>query len=64
MDTSYSVTYGGSHTSWHKTLHKHGIKTNASHFSGSNVGVWTSLTGVTPEKRTRCYSAKAYYVLA
>ena len=37
------------------------MKTNDSHFSGSNVGVWTALTGVTPGKRERCYSAPAYY---
>ena len=42
-------------------MNKLGIETNASHFSGSNVGCWTSLTGVTPEKRERCYSATAYY---
>lgn len=64
LDTSYSVTYGGSHQHWHKTLHKLGIKTNASHFSGSNVGVWTSLTGVSPGKRERSYSARAYYLPA
>ena len=61
LQTSYSVTYGASHQHWHATLHKLGIETNSSHFSGSNVGVWTSLTGVTPDKRQRCYSANAYY---
>lgn len=61
LDTAYSVTYGASHQHWHKTMHKLGINTNCSHFSGSNVGCWTSLTGVTPEKRERCYSANAYY---
>ena len=61
LKTSYSTTYGASHQHWHKTLHKLGIETNASHFSGSNVGVWTSIVGVTPEKRERSYSAVAYY---
>lgn len=61
MQTTYSVTYGASHQHWHATLHKLGIETNSSHFSGSNVGVWTSLTGVTPDKRERSYSATAYY---
>ena len=42
-------------------MNKLGVKTNASHFSGSNVGCWTSLTGVTPDKKERCYSATAYY---
>ncbi len=61
LQTVYSVTYGSSHQHWHKTMHKLGIETNCSHFSGSNVGCWTSLTGVTPERRERCYSANAYY---
>ena len=61
LETVYSVTYGASHQHWHKTMHKLGIKTNYSHFSGSNVGCWTALTGVTPEKRERSYSANAYY---
>ena len=61
LQTTYSVTYGASHQHWHATLHKLGIETNSSHFSGSNVGVWTSLTGVTPDKRERSYSATAYY---
>ncbi|KAM0798498.1 hypothetical protein BDR22DRAFT_935042 [Usnea florida] len=61
LQTTYSVTYGASHQYWHDTLHKLGIETNSSHFSGSNVGVWTSLTGVTPDKRERSYSATAYY---
>lgn len=42
-------------------MHKLGVDTNRSHFSGSNVGVWTSLTGVSPELRERSYSATAYY---
>lgn len=61
LDTVYSVTYGASHQHWHKTMQELGIHTNCSHFSGSNVGCWTSLTGVTPGKRERCYSANAYY---
>ena len=58
--TSYSHSYGASHRHWHATLNKLGVKTNTSHFSGSNVGCWTTLTGVTPD-RERCYSATAYY---
>ena len=57
----YSAEYGTSHQYWHATLHKLGVQTNYSHFSGSNVGVWTSLTGVTPGLRERSYSATAYY---
>lgn len=34
---------------------------NRSHFSGSNVGAWTTLTSVEPEQRERSYSATAYY---
>ena len=61
LQTVYSLEYGASHQHWHATLHKLGVQTNHSHFSGSNVGVWTSLTGVTPELRERSYSATAYY---
>ncbi|MCJ1252156.1 hypothetical protein MMC30_009395 [Trapelia coarctata] len=61
LQTVYSVEYGASHQHWHATLHKLGVQTNHSHFSGSNVGVWTSLTGVTPKLRERSYSATAYY---
>ena len=61
MHNTYSATYGASHQHWHKTLNSLGIKTNASHFSGSNVGCWTTITTVTPDKQERCYSATAYY---
>ncbi|MCJ1252130.1 hypothetical protein MMC30_009368 [Trapelia coarctata] len=61
LQTVYSVEYGASHQHWHATLHKLGVQTNHSYFSGSNVGVWISLTGVTPEFREKSYSATAYY---
>ena len=61
LQNTYSATYGASHRHWHKTLNKLGVKTNGSHFSGSNVGCWTTLTGVTPDKKERSYSATAYY---
>ena len=61
LQNVYSVSYGASHQHWHATCHKLGINTNSSHFSGSNVGCWTSLTGVTPDTRERSYSATAYY---
>ena len=61
LDTTYSVTYAASHRYWDQTMHQLGIDTNRSHFSGSNVGCWTSLTGVNPERRERCYSATSYY---
>lgn len=38
-----------------------GVNVNRSHFSGSNVGVWTTVTSVEPEQRERSYSANAYY---
>lgn len=37
------------------------MQTNKAHFSGSNVGVWTAITGVDPKTRERSYSATAYY---
>ena len=61
LKSVYSAHYGASHQHWHATLHKLGVHTNCSHFSGSNVGVWTSLTGVTPDTRERSYAATAYY---
>ena len=61
MQTVYSAHYGASHQHWHETCNKLGINTNESHFSGSNIGCWTSLTGVTPDTRERSYAATAYY---
>jgi choline dehydrogenase-like flavoprotein len=61
LQTVYSSEYGASHQHWHATCNNLGIETNRSHMSGSNVGCWTSLTGVTPESRERSYSATAYY---
>ena len=61
LQTVYSSEYGASHQYWHATCNKLGVETNRSHMSGSNVGCWTSVTGVTPESRERSYSAAAYY---
>ena len=61
LQTAYSKQYGASHQYWHKTFHALGVPTNKSHFSGSNVGVWTAITGVDPKTRKRSYSATAYY---
>ena len=61
MHNTYSATYGAAHKHWHQTMNGLGVLTNSSHFSGSNVGCWTTITAVSPEKRDRCYSATAYY---
>ncbi|MCJ1266941.1 hypothetical protein MMC22_006826 [Lobaria immixta] len=61
LQTVYSLEYGASHQYWHATFHNLGVDTNRSHFSGSNVGVWTSLGSVDPATRERSYSATAYY---
>ncbi|KAI4257434.1 MAG: hypothetical protein L6R42_005669, partial [Xanthoria sp. 1 TBL-2021] len=61
VQTSYPNQYGASHRHWHKTLQNVGVNINRSHFSGSNVGAWTTLTSVEPEQRERSYSATAYY---
>lgn len=61
LQTVYSKQYGAPHQHWHATFHNLGIKTNKSHFSGSNVGVWTAITGVDPVTRERSYSATAYF---
>lgn len=57
----HSLEYGASHQHWHATFHNLGVDTNRSHFSGSNVGVWTSIGSVDPATRERSYSATAYY---
>ena len=61
IQTSYSATYGASHKHWHETMKKLSVHTNASHFSGSNVGCWTCVAAVTHETKERSYSATAYY---
>lgn len=61
LQTVYSLEYGASHQYWHDTFHNLGVDTNRSHFSGSTVGVWTSLGSVDPATRARSYSATAYY---
>ncbi|KAL8950024.1 MAG: hypothetical protein Q9222_003918, partial [Ikaeria aurantiellina] len=62
LHSTYSSQYGASHQHWHKTLQNLGIDINRSHFGGSNVGSWTSLTSVEPTRMERSYSAKAYYM--
>ena len=61
LQTTYSASYGASHKHWHMTMNNLGIQTNASHFSGSNVGCWTAVAAVTPDNKERSYSATAYY---
>ncbi|KAL9577400.1 MAG: hypothetical protein Q9203_007477, partial [Teloschistes exilis] len=61
IHTTYPSQFGTSHQYWHKTLNKLGVETNRSHFSGSNVGAWTTVTSVEPNRRERSYSTNAYY---
>ncbi|MCJ1229556.1 hypothetical protein MMC12_006223 [Toensbergia leucococca] len=61
IQTTYSASYAATHRHWHATLNNLSVPTNTSHFSGSNTGVWTSLTSVTPDRRERSYAATAYY---
>ncbi|KAK6527498.1 hypothetical protein TWF694_004481 [Orbilia ellipsospora] len=60
INTSYSVTYGGTHQYWQQTLNNLHLP-NRTTFGGSNWGVWTGLTSVNPDNRTRSYSASQYY---
>ena len=62
LSISYIKNYSASHHLWHDTLHALGVQTNDAHLSGSNVGVWTSVTATNPETATRSYSAPAYYL--
>ena len=64
IDTIYPPEYAECNKYWHATLNSLGIKTNRSHFSGSNVGCWTSLAAVDPKSQQRSYSARAYYLPA
>ncbi|KAL8660283.1 MAG: hypothetical protein Q9202_006694 [Teloschistes flavicans] len=61
IHTSYPSQFGSSHQYWHKTLNRLGVETNRSHFSGSNVGAWTTVTSVHPTRKERSYSTNAYY---
>ncbi|KAL9576154.1 MAG: hypothetical protein Q9212_007338 [Teloschistes hypoglaucus] len=61
IHTSYPSQFGTSHQYWHETLNEVGVETNRSHFSGSNVGAWTTVTSVEPTQRERSYSTNAYY---
>jgi choline dehydrogenase-like flavoprotein len=58
----YSGEYSGAHPFWHDTFANLGISMNRSHFSGSNIGAWTSLTAVHPSTGHRAYSANSYYL--
>ncbi|KAI9737645.1 MAG: hypothetical protein M1818_005649 [Claussenomyces sp. TS43310] len=57
----HSGEFAPTHQYWHSTLNKLGVETSRDHCAGSNVGVWTAITSVDPDDRTRCYSASAYY---
>ncbi|KAF3917045.1 hypothetical protein ABW21_db0207748 [Orbilia brochopaga] len=62
IQTSYSTDYGGTHQYWHETLENLGVPRHPlGTFGGSNWGVWTGLTSVNPNNRTRSYSASQYY---
>ncbi|KAF2703506.1 GMC oxidoreductase [Pleomassaria siparia CBS 279.74] len=62
IPTVYSNEYSEPHQYWHATLNNLGLETNRSHFSGSNLGAFTTLTSVYPTTRTRASSATAYYL--
>ncbi|KAF2112978.1 hypothetical protein BDV96DRAFT_579518 [Lophiotrema nucula] len=62
VSTVYSKEFSTPHQHWHATLNKLGLATNKSHFSGNNLGAFTTLTSVDPESRTRASSATAYYL--
>ncbi|KAK3114641.1 hypothetical protein LTR53_006853 [Teratosphaeriaceae sp. CCFEE 6253] len=61
VPVSYLREYSVSHRHWHATLNNLGVQTNERHLSGSNVGVWTNVVAVDPEKVTRSSAATAYY---
>lgn len=57
VQISYNEEYSASHALWHDTLNSLGVKTNPSHHSGSNIGVWTNINTVDPRVYERSYSA-------
>lgn len=56
IQVSYCAEYSPSHKLWHRTLNNLDIATNSSHFTGSNVGVWTNLNAVNTANSARSYS--------
>ena len=62
VSLSYLKKFSPSHQYWHETLGQLGVETNKAHLSGSNVGAWTSVLAVDPEKASRAWSASAYYL--
>ncbi|KAF2259272.1 putative choline dehydrogenase [Lojkania enalia] len=62
VSTAFSKEYSVPHQHWHATLRNLGLETNKSHFSGSNLGAFTSLTTIDPTTRTRASSATSYYL--
>lgn len=56
IQISYNEEYSASHALWHKTLNTLGVETNPAHHAGSNVGVWTNINTVDPQKAARSYS--------
>lgn len=52
----YQTEYSPSHRLWHRTLNALGVQTNSSHFSGSNVGVWTGVNAVDPRSARRSFA--------
>ncbi|KAF1996752.1 GMC oxidoreductase [Amniculicola lignicola CBS 123094] len=61
VPTVYLDEFSEPHRHWHATLNALGLETNKNHFSGSNIGAFTSLVSVHPTTRTRVSSATAYY---
>ena len=60
VQTTYQPFFAETHKYWHSTMHNMNVETNSSHFGGSNVGAWTTVTSVDPKTQTRSYSASAY----
>lgn len=56
IQVCYPTDYSPSHGLWHRTLNGLGVKTNSSHFGGSNVGVWTGVNAVDPRVARRSFA--------
>ncbi|KAI1371246.1 GMC oxidoreductase [Hypoxylon crocopeplum] len=62
VHVSYSKQFPKTHELCYDTLVGLGIPENRAHHAGSNVGVWTNVSSVDPENKTRSYAAPAYFV--
>lgn len=60
VQTTIQTGLTATHRNWFETLEQLGIRTNRSHFGGSNIGACASVLSVNPADQTRSYSESTY----